>query len=440
MISIIMPLYNAENFLEEAIESIRKQSYKDFELICIDDASDDATVSIIEKVMERDERIRLLHNVERSGAAISRNKGMQHAKGEYITFLDGDDIFEEEMLERAYNLAKQHGLDIAVYEYMTVDSEKIYQKRTIKRDKYYKEKYCSEPFCIYDMEAKDYISWSNGPCNKLYNKEFIERNKLQFQTLSSSNDVYFVEMALLLAEKMLFLNDERVMVYARNHATQTRISYNRDPMCTYYASMRILEELVSRNLLSDLGERFYSKCYFILLSGLSKTKTEEQKRKFCEFLKVEGIHKMRELGGEIYKNLPECIKESLEYFENKDYDTRWFEKENKLSFFIRRSNKSFIDDFKEKKNIVIWGAGIYGKNFIEFMDAHEIDIKAIVDINKNKQGTKIGNHIITNFETIDFAMVDVVVVAARGAYEEVKRKLEKYELEIISIEAIIEQL
>lgn len=102
MISIIMPLYNAERFLEKTLQSIANQTYRDYELICIDDASSDLTAEIVKKAQLADKRIILLHNQERKGAAYSRNKAMRQARGDYLAFLDGDDIFDEKMLEKAY--------------------------------------------------------------------------------------------------------------------------------------------------------------------------------------------------------------------------------------------------------------------------------------------------------------------------------------------------
>ena len=141
MISIIMPLFNAERFLEETLQSIANQTYRDYELICIDDASNDLTVDIVKKAQLTDERIKLLHNQKREGAASSRNKGLSQAQGEYVSFLDGDDIFDEEMLEKAYACALENNLDVIIFEYKHTSSEKIYQKQYIYRDENFKKKY-----------------------------------------------------------------------------------------------------------------------------------------------------------------------------------------------------------------------------------------------------------------------------------------------------------
>ena len=116
-ISVIMPLYNAERYLEESLKSVLSQSLSDFELICINDGSTDNTLNILRTFQKEDNRIVVLENAQRQGAAYSRNKGIEAAKGKYLSFLDGDDIFEEEMLEAGYQAAFENAVDVVIYEY-----------------------------------------------------------------------------------------------------------------------------------------------------------------------------------------------------------------------------------------------------------------------------------------------------------------------------------
>ena len=222
-----MPLYNAEKYLREALQSVLNQTYQDFELICIDDASDDSTMEILQYFQHQDNRIKIMSNKERFGAAISRNRGIEASVGKYITFLDGDDIFEEEMLQLAYQAIEKNNVDIVMYEYKHVQSEYIYEKKSVLRSPQFIRKYCKVPFSMQDCTPIEFLNWSSSPWNKLYRKSFIISNQLEFQTLTSSNDVFFVEMALLLAKKMIMLDDRRVMVYARDHFEPSRISIDR---------------------------------------------------------------------------------------------------------------------------------------------------------------------------------------------------------------------
>ncbi|MEL4306297.1 glycosyltransferase family 2 protein [Methanococcoides sp. LMO-2] len=105
-VSVIMPVYNAEKYLKDAIESILNQSFKNFELLIINDGSNDKSKAIIES--HNDSRIRLLNNEENSGLAKVRNKGIYEAKGEYIAWLDADDISHPLRLEKQVKLLDSH--------------------------------------------------------------------------------------------------------------------------------------------------------------------------------------------------------------------------------------------------------------------------------------------------------------------------------------------
>lgn len=99
-VSIITPLYNAERYVSETINSVLNQSYKNWEMILVDDCSSDQSVSIVEKIQEQDVRIRLLKNQTNIGPGASRNKAIDEASGDIIAFLDSDDIWHPEKLSK----------------------------------------------------------------------------------------------------------------------------------------------------------------------------------------------------------------------------------------------------------------------------------------------------------------------------------------------------
>ena len=113
MISIIIPTYNNEDTIDRAIVSVIEQSYKDWELIIVNDCSKDSTLSIVESYKARlGDKLTVITNTENSGAGISRKVGLDAAKGDFITFLDSDDFFTNSFLEMNVTLQKQHDSDI----------------------------------------------------------------------------------------------------------------------------------------------------------------------------------------------------------------------------------------------------------------------------------------------------------------------------------------
>ena len=106
-VSVVMPAYNCEKTIIEAVESVLSQTYSDFELLIIEDCSKDNTRKVIEKLAGSDERIKLLINDKNSGASYSRNRGVKEAKGQWIAFLDSDDIWREDKLEKQMQMTKK---------------------------------------------------------------------------------------------------------------------------------------------------------------------------------------------------------------------------------------------------------------------------------------------------------------------------------------------
>lgn len=118
MISIILPVYNTERYLPETIDSILNQSYTDFELIAINDGSTDQSLSILKEYAEKDARVRLIDKPN-SGVSDTRNRGISVSKGDYLCFIDADDIIAPYYLESLMRIANEHFADYVVCQYKT---------------------------------------------------------------------------------------------------------------------------------------------------------------------------------------------------------------------------------------------------------------------------------------------------------------------------------
>lgn len=433
MISIIMPLYNAERFLNETLQSIRNQTYTNYELICVDDCSTDRTFEMLQQAMKIDGRIRLLHNNVRSGAAVSRNKGMEEAKGEYLAFLDGDDIFEEEMLEKAYQCAKENDLDIVIYEELLVSSEKIHEKKEKYRNDRFRKKLCQEPFSLYEIEPSDYVKWSTGPWNKLFKREFIKEQDIKFQSLSCCNDVYFVEMAYILAKRILFLDDARVMVYVRQHSAPSRISSNRDLLCAYSAGKKIAEAFVERQIDEKLYQYSYLRIYQMFLSEIVCSKKEEDHKRFYQYLHDSGIAGLIESGG---KGFCKCFERDSHYLRNfveQEYSTKWFDTESMLSTVLKAGESDIWKLWTQYKNIAIWGIGRYGRSLLKLIAEKNLNVCCVIDRDLEKSGTEIEKYRVYNPKDIQFENIDVVLIAIKEEDCRIKNQLSQYKLKIIDI-------
>lgn len=123
-VSVIIPVYNAEKYLRQCLDSVVNQTLRDIEIICVDDGSPDSSLSLLQKYASGDNRIKILQQ-ENSGAGIARNKGLAMASGKYILFLDSDDFFELDLCENLFYQAEKTEADIILYDADCYEQEKI---------------------------------------------------------------------------------------------------------------------------------------------------------------------------------------------------------------------------------------------------------------------------------------------------------------------------
>ena len=126
LVSIITPSYNAEKYLVQTIESVRKQSYQNWEMLIVDDYSVDRTLQIIESYCKKDDRIKLIRLESNQGATKARNRAIKEAQGRYIAFLDSDDIWFPEKLEKQMSFLQQNDLVLSYSAYETIDAHTHY--------------------------------------------------------------------------------------------------------------------------------------------------------------------------------------------------------------------------------------------------------------------------------------------------------------------------
>ncbi len=179
MISIIVPVYNKAKYLDKCLNSVLEQTYKDLEIILVDDGSKDNSLSICEDYAKRDNRIKVFHK-ENGGAASARNLGLDNSKGEYIGFVDADDFIDSSMYEELLALMVDNNLKM-------IDSG----RRTISEDyKVLREDAIAEPLVIQTGEEaiKDLLLWRGNCsfCTRLYKREIFE--KIRFPEGKTNED------------------------------------------------------------------------------------------------------------------------------------------------------------------------------------------------------------------------------------------------------------
>ncbi len=197
-VSIIIPCFNVADYISNTIQNCLNQSFANFELILINDSSEDLSKKIIEEYQKADDRIKLINNQIRRGAGYSRNVGLKNSLGKYVIFLDADDYFNLSLIEKLYFSIKDHNSQIAICNYTSIDETYPFDTR-----EFYKEEFIPE----YSDKCTIFQKFTSVVWNKLYEKKFLTENSIIFDELLKNNDFGFVYKAFLLADKISCVDD-----------------------------------------------------------------------------------------------------------------------------------------------------------------------------------------------------------------------------------------
>lgn len=207
MISVIIPVFNVEEYLHDCINSVLKQSYQDFEIICIDDNSTDSSSEILEYFSKKDSRVKVYKNPLNKGQGYSRNKGLNMSQGKYVFFLDGDDWISFDTFEQLVKMAENKNLEVLMFKNI------VYYENSqdFDMEQYYEMDFLikchSKVFNHWDIDKTQIFSIPNGPCNKLYLKSFLDKYNIRFpnKNLINEDNPFFYKL-LLYANRISFFD------------------------------------------------------------------------------------------------------------------------------------------------------------------------------------------------------------------------------------------
>lgn len=251
-VSVIMPVYNAGKYLRQCMDSLQKQTLREFEVICVDDGSTDRSLQILRDYSALDKRIHVFMQANQ-GAAVARNLGIEKAEGEYLLFLDSDDFFEKTLLEETYIAGAEVNADIVLFAARKFDHKiKKFENMpwTLKT-----ELMPDRVFAASEVADRIFQVTTPSPWTKLFRKNFIVENRLQYQNLKNANDLSFVYTALFLAQKIRWL-DRPLVNYRVNQGGSTQAKKKKYPKEFYFALKKLKQELESRNLLDIFSISF----------------------------------------------------------------------------------------------------------------------------------------------------------------------------------------
>ena len=204
-ISVIIPVYNVEKFLARCLDSVINQTYKNLEIICVNDCSPDDSAKILEDYAKKDKRIRIITFEQNRGQSCARNQGLKVSNGEYIYFLDSDDWISTDFIENIYGIAKNKNLEAVCTTDIVDVKEDLSEKKLIQREEterfvpYYKS--CLMPWC-----------W-------LLKKTFLEHFKIIFPEGLKYEDTYFFNVVIRTLENVYITGSSTYYHFENKNST-----------------------------------------------------------------------------------------------------------------------------------------------------------------------------------------------------------------------------
>ena len=266
LVSIIIPVYNVEKYLERCLSSILNQTFTEFEVLAINDGSTDRSLDILKQMAKNDSRLKVIHQ-ENQGVSSARNKGLSLAKGDYIGFVDADDYIEPTMYEKLYDCAITHQCDVVV---ANVFDESLKSRKVSL--KFETERVQVPNSCMDDFLKEHFFKFGHAVWHKLFQRELIEQYHLRFHPYQevSSEDMVFNLSVLACARSIYYLNEPlyHYVIHENSLTKSYHAKYNMISRCK--RSVRLVEQHynTSRRMIPVFIEYL---TYTELLRGLAHT-------------------------------------------------------------------------------------------------------------------------------------------------------------------------
>ena len=198
-VSIIIPVYNVEKYVKEAVESAMNQTYKNIEIILVDDGSTDNSGKICDEIEKEDKRIKVIHT-KNGGLSAARNVGLETATGDYIMFLDSDDFLELDAVEHMYNAIEEKNADYIIGNYINATED---------GEKWEKPVFSYEEFREFRLSIEDsfnsFFIMNSSVCNKIFRKTFIEELNLKFEEGLPAEDAIFTTYCFIKSQRVFYI-------------------------------------------------------------------------------------------------------------------------------------------------------------------------------------------------------------------------------------------
>lgn len=351
-VSIVIPVYNTEKFLEECLDSVLNQTIEEIEIVCVDDGSTDGSGRILDTYALQDSRLTVIHKTN-AGYGHAVNRGIEASTGEYIGIVEPDDYIKPAMYDELYQIAKKNDLDLisSDYEKFTGEGKKIFKYASITKEA---NMYCQviEPKRNKEIFKGDFLNQAG-----LFKRELIEQNEIRHNETPGAafQDRGFCFLTLVYAKRVLLLN--KAFYCYRQDNIQSSIANKRNVECVL-GEYGYLYELIKKmgKSLMDFSKEFCYKAYASYRYTFIRC---------ADDLKVFFLYKVKQELEKWIENEMFCVEDFPEQWRQEmqvimESPEEFYKQYNYLSEEIHELIKMYDD-------IVIYGAGVVGKRIYDEM-------------------------------------------------------------------------
>lgn len=262
LISVIIPCYNSENYIEEVIRSVLNQTYTNFEIIVIDDGSTDKSLNLCKEIEKGDNRITVLHT-ENYGVSHARNLGIDLSKGTYVVFLDSDDMLTSDSLEILLNLLTENNADIAIGNHGNNSIDLV--------NKNYENIGCIWKGTEALIKSLEDHPATYSACGKLFKKNIVKDTKFP-EGIKAHEDSFF-NFLCFLKKPNVIVSNEKVVIYRQHQGSNSKI-ITLEKLNSIISLAKEKKEIIANEYpeLSYLAENVLIKAHMVLLNVLNNSK------------------------------------------------------------------------------------------------------------------------------------------------------------------------
>lgn len=340
LLTVIVPVYNVEKYIEKCIYSLQKQSYKNIEIICVDDGSPDQSIEIVQRLAESDQRIRIVHHEKNLGLFRARLTGISHAKGTVIAFVDSDDFVSCDWFRPLVKALIENDADMVLGNTVNVDETglKSYYNHYRSFNMNRKSLQGTELLhCFFEQQGECFI-W-HTVWNKVYSRELIARSlpyleKMQ-ERLIMGEDIAFSTVFYAMAKKLSFCDNDCYFYFRHsqastsvNHSRERILGYVKD-ICNVFLFAETFLEQSGRMQEVERNFRLFKEKYFRIWSGNIRAAGYDKDKEITQCL----------LQGFCKDDLSSPGEGEFYFY---DQSTEWDEKFEELRYKIQQEDVSTV--------------------------------------------------------------------------------------------------